>query len=98
MSIAKHGFAMAWAAAMALTIAHTSALAGVVGRQSVGPTAGTVVLVEAGKQQTARLQRAVRRTPAVNRGAAARRRDSFYTPGKAGLAPPHFDDQFILDP
>jgi hypothetical protein len=98
MSIAKHGFAMAWAAVVALAIAHTPALAGVVGPQSVGTTAETLLLVEAGKQQTARPQRAIRRTP-VNRGVAARRPGSFYTPGgKGGLAPPHFDDQFVLDP
>jgi hypothetical protein len=102
MSIAKQSFAMAWAAVMALTIANAPALAGQVGPQSgLGTSAETLLLVETSKQQIVRPYRAIRRGYVVNRGVGARPAGSVYVPyasGKGGWAPPHFDDQFVLDP
>jgi hypothetical protein len=102
MWIAKQSFAMAWAAALALTIANAPALAVAVGQQSgLGASAESLLLVEASKQRTVRPYRAIRRAYGVNRGVGARPAGSVYVPyasGKGGWAPPHFDDQFVLDP
>jgi hypothetical protein len=101
MSIAKQGFAIAWAAALALTIANGPALAGTVEQQPNGivAVAEPLLLVETGKQGTVKPYRAIRRSHVVSR--AARPMGGFYAPyasGRGGWARTHFDDQFVLDP
>jgi hypothetical protein len=101
MSIAKQGFAIAWAAVLALTIANGPALAGAVEQQptGIGAVAETLLLVETGKQRAVRPYRAIRRSRVLNRAATPLGgRYAPYAPARGGWARTHFDDQFVLDP